>query len=174
MAALEARELSVPDTIADLLIKLRLLTDTTKAPLLDLSAVTSLENALKCVLPEVVLALFANGDDQLFDWCGIDLEEAYDHTLEAHCKGLSKDLIVIGRHPDDHCYYCVPRQSKRDAVPGITVYENFDQSTGWHSLDEWLTQLIEECDFDERNPEVTDAMREEFRPALTNESGWSQ
>ena len=34
MAALEARELSIPDLIADQLIKLRLFSDTTKAPIL--------------------------------------------------------------------------------------------------------------------------------------------
>src|SRR4051812_8572110 len=73
---------------------------------LEVGLVEDVERALRCELPDEVLACFANGDDTLREW-GFNLGEVADHTAWARELGCRSDLIAVGRHPDSQVLYCI-------------------------------------------------------------------
>jgi hypothetical protein len=73
---------------------------------LDVSLVTSVEEALRCSLPDEILACLANGDDELTEF-GFVLGQVADHTRLARKRGCPQDLVAVGCHPDFHAFFCV-------------------------------------------------------------------
>jgi hypothetical protein len=107
---------------------------------LDVALVEDVERALRCELPDEVLACFANGDDTLPEW-GFRLGEVVDHTAWARELGCRSDLIAIGRHPDSHALYCVDRRGDRRRSVGLIEFEVEAQDTNWYDLGAWLVEL---------------------------------
>ncbi len=107
---------------------------------LGVALVEDVERALRCELPDEVLACFANGDGTLPEW-GFRLSEVADQTAWARELGCSSDLIAIGRHRDSHALYCIARRGDRRRSVGLTEFEVESQDTNWRNLGEWLTEL---------------------------------
>jgi hypothetical protein len=106
---------------------------------LDVALVEDVERALRCELPDEVLACFANGDGTLPEW-GFRLGEVADHTARARELGCRSDLIAVGRHPDSHVLYCVGRRGDRRRAVGLTEFEVETQDTNWRDLGAWLAE----------------------------------
>ena len=151
----EEREPLVPgplrlrDSVRTALFSLRHFTQVTldppqslSAPELDVSLVVAVEEALRCSLPDEVLACIANGDDELHE-DGFDLGQVVDNTRLAHKRGCPKDLIAVGRHPDSHAFFCVSRGGPRGRGVQIADRDNFDGSVNWYDLGAWLAGKVE-------------------------------
>jgi hypothetical protein len=108
---------------------------------LDVTLVEDVERALRCELPDEVLACFANGDSTLPEW-GFRLGDVVDHTAWARELGCRSDLIAVGRHPDSHALYCVGRRGDRKRPVGLTEFEVEAQDLHWHDLGAWLGELV--------------------------------
>jgi hypothetical protein len=107
---------------------------------LDVILVEEVERALRCELPDEVLACFATGDDTLPEW-GFRLGEVADHTARARELGCPSDLIAVGRHPDSHVLYCVSRRGDRRRAVGLTEFEvGANGDTNWRDLGAWLAE----------------------------------
>lgn len=107
---------------------------------LNVALVEDVERALRCELPDEVLACFANGDGTLPEW-GFRLGEVADHTAWAQELGCGSDLIAVGRHPDSHALYCIKRRGDRRRSVGLTEFELEAQATNWYDLGAWLAGL---------------------------------
>ncbi len=167
----QPRPLELSDDIRPLLFKLRKITETTVdmfPAAISTEQIIEVENELGCTFPDSIIALFANHDDALTEQCGVRIESVVDNTLQAHQKGHPKTVVAIGCHPDFHCFYCIPRRPSNLDNPGITEYDNFDGSSNYLTLSEWLSQQLErEIDFNGTDPEVTEEELGNFQPALT-------
>ena len=115
---------------------------TLRAAELDLSLVVSVEEALRCSLPDEILACLASGDDVLHEY-GFILGEVADHTRRARKRGCSKDLVAVGCHPDSHAFYCVSRAGQRGRGVQMADLDNFDGSLNWYDLGDWLAGKVE-------------------------------
>ena len=165
---LQSRPLELSDDVRRLLLKLRKLSNVTADPTISADQIRSVEEELGCTFPDPIMATFANGDDALYEQHGVKIEDVVSNTTRAHEIGHPRDKIAIGCHPDDHCFYCVAKQPPSSTNPGITEYDNFDGSSRFFSLLEWLDQLVaDEIDFKETNPTVTDEELNDFIPSLT-------
>ena len=165
---LQSRPLELSDDVRRLLLKLRKLSNVTADPAISANQIRSVEEELGCTFPDPVVAAFANGDDALYEQYGVKIEDVVCNTTRAHGIGHPVEKIAIGCHPDDHCFYCVAKQSPSPTNPGITEYDNFDGSSRFFTLLEWLGQLVaDEIDFKETNPTVTDDELNDFIPSLT-------
>jgi len=109
---------------------------------LDQSRVVDVENALRCSLPDEILACLANGDDELHEF-GFVLGQVADHTRLARKRGCPKDLVAVGCHPDFHAFYCISQDGPRDRGVQIADLDNFDGSLNWYDLSKWLSDQVE-------------------------------
>jgi hypothetical protein len=140
--------LRLRDSVRTALLVLRHLTQVTldsRAPPrrippaeVELSLVVDVEKALRCTFPDEILACLANGDDELIEY-GFVLGDVVDHTRLARSRRCPKDLVAVGCHPDQHAFYCVSRDRPRDRPVQFVDYDNFDGSTNWYDLGEWLS-----------------------------------
>jgi hypothetical protein len=140
-AAGKPRELQIREALGVRLVQLRLFSGATLPPTLDAQAVAEAERLVKGVLPDEILAVLANGDDELYDQRGIDLSRIQEYVDEAKSSHCPKELVPIGR--DEHLLFCIGRTLSRTATPGITTFDDADGSTSYLSLLEWLDQIIE-------------------------------
>ena len=108
----------------------------------DLSLVIDVEQALRCNLPDEILACLANRDDVLNEY-GFVLGDIADHTRDARKRGCSKDQVAVGRHPDSHAFYCVSRDRPRHRPVQLADFGNFDGSEIWYDLGDWLAEKAE-------------------------------
>jgi hypothetical protein len=138
------RTLNLSENLRQQLIRLRKLSEVTDSADISSEQIESVEDALNCEFPDSIIALFANGDDGLYEQRGVKIEDVFDNTKRAHKIGHPKDMVAIGCHPDEHCFYCVSKQPPNQSNPGITEYDNFDGSSSFYSLTEWLKELLEE------------------------------
>jgi hypothetical protein len=113
-----------------------------RAAELDVSLVVTVEEALRCTLPDEILACLANCDDVLHEF-GFVLGQVADHTRLARKRGCSKELVAVGCHPDSHAFFCVSRDGLRSRGVQIADLDNFDASLNWHDLGEWLAGKVE-------------------------------
>jgi hypothetical protein len=109
---------------------------------LDMSLLVSVEEALKCSLPDEILACLANGDDELSEY-GFAIGQVTDHTQLAGRRGCPKDLVAVGCHPDSHAFFCVSRNRPRNRPVQIADLDNFDGNMNWYDLGEWLAGKVE-------------------------------
>jgi hypothetical protein len=107
---------------------------------LEVALVEQVERALRCELPDEVLACFANDDDTLPEW-GFDLGAVADHTAWARGLGCRPGWIAVGRHPDGHALYCIERRGDRRRAVGLVEFEaEGNGETGWRDLGDWLAE----------------------------------
>lgn len=161
------RVLELTDQVRTLLLKLHILDDCFSDLTIDARQIRDVEEALNCKFPDPIIALFASKADGLLERGGVRIEDVYDNTNRAHEFGHSKDMVAIGRDPDDLCFYCVSRNPPGKTNPGVTDCDNLDGSAKFYSLTEWLEYLIErevEC-LERPEPEVDEATLADF--ALT-------
>jgi hypothetical protein len=105
--------------------------------------VAEVEQAIKCILPDEVLAALANGDDCLYDEAGLDLTKLGEYYQEARESRCPKDLVPIGRDADGHELFCITCSLTRTSTVGITTFCNEDGSDSYLSFPDWLDQIIE-------------------------------
>jgi hypothetical protein len=107
---------------------------------LEIALVEQVERALRCELPDEVLACFANGDDTLPEW-GFTLDLVADHTAWARQLGCRSDWIAVGQDPDGATLYCIERRGdRRRAVGLIKVETEASGETQRCDLGDWLTE----------------------------------
>jgi hypothetical protein len=110
-------------------------------PELAVSLIEEVERALRCQLPDEILACFANGDATLPEW-GFNLGAVADNTARARELGCPRDLVVVGEHPNGHTLYCVERFGDRKRGVGlIEIDTEANGDTGWRDLGDWLNEL---------------------------------
>lgn len=107
---------------------------------LEIARVEDVERAVRCQLPDEILACFANGDTKLPEW-GFDLGAVVDHTAYARELGCRANLVAVGRHPDSHALYCVERRGDRRRAVGLVEFEIEGSDFLWRDLGEWLAEL---------------------------------
>jgi hypothetical protein len=108
---------------------------------LEVVRVEAVERALRCELPDEILACFANGDGTLPEW-GFDLAAVADHTAAAIELGCPADLVAVGRDPDGRVLYCVERRGDRWRAVGLFEIDTEESGTvGWRDLGAWLAEL---------------------------------
>jgi hypothetical protein len=141
---------------------------------LDVALVEDVERALRCELPDELLACFANGDGKLQEW-GFRLGEVANHTAWARQLGCRPNLIAVGRDPDSHVLYCVGRRGDRLRAVGLTEFEVEGQDTQWRDLAEWLVELAGlEPDVCSRPPSKTvqPSLFPDFEPEAPRSRAW--
>ena len=108
---------------------------------LDVALVADVEQALRCTLPDEILACYANNDGELSEY-GFVLGEVVDNTEYARKRRCPNDLVAVGRHPDSHAFYCVSRDEPRHRGVQLADLDNFDGSLNWYDLGEWLAEWV--------------------------------
>jgi hypothetical protein len=139
----KARKLEVREAVRQRLVQLRLFCKVSRPPELEAQAVAEVEKALKCILPDEVLAALANGDDYLYDEAGLDVTKLCEYSQEARESRCPKDLVPIGRDADGHELFCISRRLTRTSTAGITTFCNDDGSNSYLSFPDWLDKIIE-------------------------------
>ncbi len=119
---------------------------------LEAALVEDVERALKCELPDEILACFANGDDTLHEH-GFRLAEIADLTAWARRLLSRRDIIGVGHDPDSHVLYCIDRRGDRRRAVGLTEVETVPNGdTQWIDLGDWLAaraeRLVEDSDIE--------------------------
>ena len=109
---------------------------------IEISLIQSVEEALVCSLPFEAIACFANNDGYLEEY-GISLRAVAENTAAAHANGLSTDSIALGRHPDDHAFYCISKHGPRSRSVQVVDLDNLDGSGATHDLADWLCVHVE-------------------------------
>lgn len=128
---------------------------------LEVALVEAVERALRCQLPDEVLACFANGDDTLPEW-GFALGAVADHTAEARELGCPREWVAVGRHPDCHALYCVERLGDRRRAVRLVEFETEGNGdTHWRDLGDWLAEL---AGLDPRPPRRDEVVQPTFWP----------
>jgi len=146
--SLEEGPISLRDSVKAALFSLRhferyyLAPNRLPEPTLEIDCIGAVERALDCCLPFEALALLANHDSTLCEY-GIDLGEIVDNTLAARKNGCSNQSIALGRHPDNHAFYCIGKNGKRSRTIGITEIDNFDGGSMYYDLPSWLNTHVE-------------------------------
>jgi hypothetical protein len=108
---------------------------------LEVARVEAVERALRCELPNEILACFANGDPTLPEW-GFDLGRVADHTTLARELGCRASLIAVGECPDGHILYCIERRGERQRPVGLVELDTEENGgVGWCDLGSWLAEL---------------------------------
>jgi hypothetical protein len=108
---------------------------------LEVARVEEVERALRCELPDEILACFANRDDTLSEW-GFDLAAVADHTALARELGCRADLVAVGQSSDGRLLYCVQRRGDRRRAVGLLEFDTEENGdVGWHDLGAWLAEL---------------------------------
>lgn len=108
---------------------------------LELGRIEEVERALRCELPDEILACFANGDATLREW-GFDLGAVVDHTALARELECRASVIGVGEDPNGGTLYCVERRGDRHRAVGlleVSVEENGE--VGWRDLGSWLAEV---------------------------------
>jgi hypothetical protein len=131
----QPRELVLRDAVRARLVALRLLSGATAEPTLEVDRVADVEEALRCVLPDEVLAMLASGVEDLREGYGIDLALLGDYP--SRDPRLPRDLLPIGEGGEGHLLYCITRTASREEAAGLTIHDNEDQSTSYRSLPDW-------------------------------------
>lgn len=170
----EPRELTISESVRERLVQLRLLEQWAGEPVLNVDGVADVEDALKCTMPDEILAAFAAG---VLDEEGFVLADVYDYQELAKAMRCPKDLLPVGRGPDGHILYCVGRQGARERKVGITTFCDEDGSAGYQSFPDWLDEVAERRRSfflaDEGSPLAqripTAAEVDDFRPRLSAE-----
>lgn len=138
----------VRDSVKSALYSLRYFSAFYEAPMelppaaLEISLVTSVEEALGCCLPYEAIACLANNDGDLAEY-GMAIGDIVENTAFAHARGCSQDSIALGRHPDNHAFYCIAKQGLRSRNVYITDVDNFDGSERSLDLGDWLSSHVE-------------------------------
>jgi hypothetical protein len=140
------RALDVSPPVRRALHAIRQRSGTASAPALHFRAVTDVEQSLRCRFHDDVLAVLGSGGRALDD-ASVRLDLIVDHTAAARDRGAPRDMIAIGRHPDGHVFYLVPKEP----CGSIYDWDETDQSLLRRSLHQWLTEWLdgEESDLPE-------------------------
>jgi hypothetical protein len=178
------RPIAVTEAVRRNLLRLRLLSRTgfdatgertLPNPVLAVEVVRDVEQALSCLFPDDVLAVFANADGYLGEH-GFRIESVAEQTRDAHRRSCLRDLITVGE-TDGHVFYCVPSHGALDQCPNLVIYDDEDSSTTVRYLADWLAERVDgRRQFLERQSSVlarrepTDKELTTFRPALV--AGW--
>jgi hypothetical protein len=107
---------------------------------LEVALVEQVERALRCQLPDEVLACFANGDQTLPEW-GFQLGSVVDLTVWARELGCPRDFIVIAQDPGELSLFCIERLGDRKRAVGLIEFETESSDTYSHDLGAWLAKL---------------------------------
>lgn len=109
---------------------------------LEIELVRAVEDALNCCLPYEILACLANADGDLAEE-GFRIGKLQEYTEYARERGCSRDSIAVGRHPDSHAFYCIPKRGNRSRPVLIIELDNFDGSERSYDLAGWLSEMVE-------------------------------
>jgi len=108
---------------------------------LEVARVEAVERALRCELPDEILACFANGDGTMQEW-EFDLGTVADHTALARRLGCGADLVAVAQNPDGDVLYCVDRRGHRKRAVGLVEFDAEETgAVGWKDLGAWLAEL---------------------------------
>ncbi len=78
---------------------------------LNVSQVEDVERALRCELPEEILACFANADATRPAW-GFTHEELSELMAQAREMGYNAELVAVGHNPSGSVLYCIERRGE--------------------------------------------------------------
>jgi hypothetical protein len=110
---------------------------------LEVARVEDVERALRCELPDEILACFANGDSTLPDW-GFNLAAVCNHTALARELGCRSNMVAVGQNPCGHILYCIERRGERRRAVGLLEFHVEENGElGWRDLGDWLAELAE-------------------------------
>src|SRR5262245_33356098 len=108
---------------------------------LEVARVEAVERALRCELPDEILACFANGDGTLREW-EFDLAAVADHTALARELGCPVGLVMVGQDPNGHILYGVERRGDRRRAVGLVEFDAEENGVvEWRDLGVWLAEL---------------------------------
>ncbi len=108
---------------------------------LEVGRVEDVERALRCELPDEILACFANGDGVLPEW-GFTLAAVGDHTAQAREWGCPTNLVAVGEAPDGHCLYGIERRGDRRRAVGLVAFDPEENGeVGWRDLGVLLAEM---------------------------------
>ncbi len=113
-----------------------------RAPELDVQLVEDVERALKCRLPDEILACLANDDFELSEY-GFVLGQVVDNAQMARAHRCPKDLVAVGQRPDSDTFYCVSRSRLRERSVQLADLDILDGSVDWYDLGTWLSNVVE-------------------------------
>jgi len=138
----EPRDLVLRDSVRLHLVQLRRSQQIIDPPELRIDEVADVEDALRCVLPDEILAVIASAALQEE---GFDLANIIDYQQLGKEMRCPSNLLPIAQGEEGHLLLCINPLGARDRQVGITTYCDEDQSTAYASLPEWLQQITEQA-----------------------------